>query len=1397
MSFQLISSQKSDLISAGVLLTGPSDRIQENVIDPADGYRKIDPQGSVCFNIVDSSMYFSSGTSWKRFSSSGGDVKGIIGTPNQIFANGIASVLQDGVVTLTLPQSIGTTSNVRFSQLGLGIAAVNNALSVNGSAGIGYGDTAAPTNGLIVQGSTCFGSSNATTLFNAGSNGQFQINTNGQVVGGEWNGSAITVPYGGTGQSSFNTGELLYANTTSSLARLPAGTLNYLFTSGGVGTAPLWQAAPFNLTIVGTAEQIDSVTFAGVTTISIPPILTIPGTMFVQSGNFRVGSANQFSINTSGVVTAGVWNGSNLTEAYGGTGQTTYTIGDILSASGTTTLSKINAGANSYILTSNGPGVLPVWAPRLSVLGTNNNIDVSSNVLSLSSTLVTPNTLSVTGNFSSPSFNVGISGVVTGGTWRTSNPIQIGYGGALFDATTIPVSFTGTILGYSGLSRLVFFSTTQTGYVLTSQGGVPSWQINSALASGTPSQILVSNSGVVSLPNAISYTGTLAVTSTFSAGAAGFQITGGTVTTGTWTPTSTAVGLLYGGLNALTNSYRAGAIVYSSTASLLVAPTVGTAGRILLSNGTAAPTFQSTGVTSVTGANAVSVDQNQGAVTLTLPQDVNTTATVQFGRLGLAIDAVNNYFSTIGNVVIGSTVTGPTFGLGVTGNVSFGASTAPSLFNVGGNNEFQVNSTGVVTAGTWNGSTLDISYGGTGLTSGTQYGLIYFPATTTMASTVGATDVNKILHGNPAGSPSWSAINLATDITGIAALTMGGTGVSLSASAGSLVYSTATVFGTTLVGTTGNILHSSGGVGAPTWAQVSLTAEVSGILPLTNGGTNRNFTAAAGGVVFSDATTLTVSAAGTSGQVLHSNGTGTPTWSAVNLATEVANVLPLANGGTGSALTAAAGGVASTNATQITLSSSGVTGQYLGSNGTSAPTWKYVAPSVETIIAAGSLSTTGNSIVDASTGPFTVTLGTATEGQTKFVQITPTSSTVTVDCTSGNGGVFTLDINTTRTKDLLYYNNQWTIQTSTDNVTSFYPTTQVGTKIPSPYGSGTRYGLYGVSISGNSNYMAVGSLAPLDIYARNGSSWTYQTSVADGEVSAFSEDGSTAAFGATSYINYTGSVVVYTRSGSTWTQQTRLTVSPLATNSYLGSSVALSADGNTLAAGMFRYLTTVGACVIFVRSGTSWSQQAFLNPTFSANYYQGSSVALSSDGNTLAFGINPTTGAAQGIWIYRRTGTSWAQSTFLSGSTVGPSGQGLSIELSADGNTLVSGGYDTSGTEFPVAWVFTCDSSLNWTQQAKIVPTGYSTPYSLGANVSVTNDGNTLVLGYGFDNSDTGATWVFTRYNGVWTQKTKLVGTGAVGGASQRACAISGNGSIVITAGPQDASNTGALWTFF
>jgi hypothetical protein len=126
-----------------------------------------------------------------------------------------------------------------------------------------------------------------------------------------------------------------------------------------------------------------------------------------------------------------------------------------------------------------------------------------------------------------------------------------------------------------------------------------------------------------------------------------------------------------------------------------------------------------------------------------------------------------------------------------------------------------------------------------------------------------------------------------------------------------------------------------------------------------------------------------------------------------------------------------------------------------------------------------------------------------------------------------------------------------------------------------------------------------------------------------------------------------GAVYVFTRSGTTWSQQAYVKASNTGPGDAFGSSVALSADGSALAVGAFRESSAAigiggdqgddsaffaSAVYVFTRSGTTWSQQAYLKASNTGEGDEfGTSVALSADGSTLVVGAIDEFSAATGI----------------------------------------------------------------------------------------------------------------------------------------------------------------------
>ena len=306
--------------------------------------------------------------------------------------------------------------------------------------------------------------------------------------------------------------------------------------------------------------------------------------------------------------------------------------------------------------------------------------------------------------------------------------------------------------------------------------------------------------------------------------------------------------------------------------------------------------------------------------------------------------------------------------------------------------------------------------------------------------------------------------------------------------------------------------------------------------------------------------------------------------------------------------------------------------------------------------------------------------------------------------------------------------------------------------------------------------------------------------------SALSSDGNTALIGGLQDDNGIGAAWVYVRNTTTnrWSEQAKLVGTGNPANSFQGVSVALSADGNTALVGGYVDNLYTGAVWVFTRSGTTWTQQG---SKLTANNEIGQgrfgwSVSVSSDGNTAviggptdnATGANPGVGAA---WIFQRSGSTWSQVTKLIGTGyTGLPAQGSSVALSGDGLTAIVGG-SADNNKAGAVWIFT-NNNGSWSQQGnKIVAPDAVGAAGQGNSVSISSDGNTAAFGGVYDNNNAGAVWVYTRSGSAWTEKQKLVGTGASGEAAQgTSVALSADALSLLEGGYTDNNSAGAAWRF-
>jgi hypothetical protein len=388
-----------------------------------------------------------------------------------------------------------------------------------------------------------------------------------------------------------------------------------------------------------------------------------------------------------------------------------------------------------------------------------------------------------------------------------------------------------------------------------------------------------------------------------------------------------------------------------------------------------------------------------------------------------------------------------------------------------------------------------------------------------------------------------------------------------------------------------------------------------------------------------------------------------------------------------------------------------------------------------------------------------------------------------------------------------------------------------------------------IAMSGDGNTMAVGSTTEdsgakgingnqsdhsalnagaVYVFTRSGANWTQQAYVKAsnakgsdqfGAALALSGDGNTMVIGATgegssatgvngnqsdTSMPGAGAVYVFTRSGATWSQQAYVKASNTGEKEdgdQFGYSVAVSSDGNTLATGAVSEKSAAtgingdqsnkgadgsGAVYVFKRDGSAWSQQAYVKPwnTTNRGALFGYSVGLSGNGDTMAVGTYDENGGKGAVYIFNRSGTTWAQQTRLSASNAEPGdSMGCALSISDDGNTVAAGAFDedsllrgiqpptegsndsASDVSTGAAYVFVRKDTA-WTQQAFIKATNTRLNDQFAWALSLSRDGNTLAVGSHLEDSgatglngdqedasaeDSGAAYVYARSGNTWT----------------------------------------------
>ena len=211
-----------------------------------------------------------------------------------------------------------------------------------------------------------------------------------------------------------------------------------------------------------------------------------------------------------------------------------------------------------------------------------------------------------------------------------------------------------------------------------------------------------------------------------------------------------------------------------------------------------------TGGTFSNGLNTPTYNDSTGKMSMSLSQDLRSTASPQFVGLTLTGDidvqggditsnqtTFNLINATATTLNIGGAATTVNIGnasgqANFAGDLNIATGKSYEINNISVLNETTLGSSvvsssltavGTITTGTWSATAIAADKGGTGQTSYTTGDLLYASSSTALAKLAGVATGNALISGGIGTAPSWGKIDLTTHISGTLPVTNGGTGI--------------------------------------------------------------------------------------------------------------------------------------------------------------------------------------------------------------------------------------------------------------------------------------------------------------------------------------------------------------------------------------------------------------------------------------------------------------------------------------------------------------------------------------------------------------------------------------------------------------------------------------------
>ena len=281
--------------------------------------------------------------------------------------------------------------------------------------------------------------------------------------------------------------------------------------------------------------------------------------------------------------------------------------------------------------------------------------------------------------------------------------------------------------------------------------------------------------------------------------------------------------------------------------------------------------------------------------------------------------------------------------------------------------------------------------------------------------------------------------------------------------------------------------------------------------------------------------------------------------------------------------------------------------------------------------------------------------------------------------------------------------------------------------------------------------------------------------------------------------NKAGSAYVFTRTGTTWTQQTKLLPSDAAAEDRFGGSVSLDGDTAIISAWYDNDNGNgSGSAYVFTRTGTTWTQQQKLLASDGQAGDDFGDVSLSDNTALIGSALDDDNGVDSGsAYVFIRTGTTWTQQAKLLASDGAANDQFSRWAVSLDGDTALIGALGDDSNRGS-AYVFT-RTGTTWTQQAKLLASDGTAEDLFGNSISLSGD--TALIGAWNDDdmgTNSGSAYIFTRTSTNWTQQKKLLASdGAAGDLFGYPVSLSGDTALITAENDDDMGvNSGSVYVF-